>query len=257
MLQTRIIPVLLIHKGGLYKTKKFKKPKYVGDPINAIKIFNEKEVDELILLDIDASKENKEPNYKLIEDIASECFMPLCYGGGVKNLEQIKKIFSFGVEKISLNNILFEDDTLVKKAVEIYGSQSIVASVDINKTIFGKHAIYNYKTKKHTTLSYCNFINKLEKIGIGEILINCVYNDGMQTGYDLELLKIIANEVAIPVIALGGASSLEDFKKVIVDTEVSALAAGSMFVFHGKHQAVLIKYPKRDEIEKTLKEKIE
>lgn len=253
MLQTRIIPVLLMHKGGLYKTKKFKKPKYIGDSINAIKIFNEKEVDELILLDIDASKENKEPNYKLIEDIASECFMPLCYGGGIKNLEQIKKIFSLGVEKISLNNILFEDDTLVKKAVEIYGSQSIVASVDINKTIFGKHTIYNYKTKKNTTLSYYNFINKLEEIGIGEILINSVYNDGMLGGYDIELLKNISEKINIPIVALGGAGSIDDFKKVIDNTEISALAAGSMFVFHGKHQAVLIKYPKREEIGKALK----
>ena len=253
MLQTRIIPVLLLHKGGLYKTQKFKKPKYVGDPINAIKIFNDKEVDELIVLDIDASKNNQEPNYKFIEDIASECFMPLCYGGGIKNIEQVKKIFSLGVEKVSINSALFENNSLIKDAVDIYGSQSIVASVDINKTLFGKYSIYNHIKKKNIDSLFLEYIKQLEKEGVGELFINSVYNDGMLKGYDIELLNIISKSVNIPVIACGGAGSLEDCKKLIDASEVSAVSAGSMFVFHGKHQAVLIKYPKRETIENMFK----
>ena len=253
MLQKRLIPVLLLHKNGLYKTKQFQNPKYVGDPINAIKIFNEKEVDELIVLDIDASRNNVEPNYKFIEDIASECFMPLCYGGGIKNIEQIKRIFSLGIEKIVMNSILHDDHALIEEAIEIFGSQSIVASVDINKTFFGQYSIYDYRKSKNVNKQYIEFIKEIENKGVGEVFINCVYNDGVLNGYDVELFQKISKSVNIPLIACGGASSLNDCKELLIQSEVSAVAAGSIFVFHGKHQAVLIKYPKRDEIDELFK----
>jgi cyclase len=252
MLQTRIIPILLLHKGGLYKTKKFKKPVYIGDPINTIKIFNDKEVDELIILDIDASRNNQEPDYKIIKDIASECFMPICYGGGISSINQIKNIFSIGVEKISINSMLFQNTTLIEEAIKLFGSQSIVASIDINKTLFGKYSIYNHIKRKNIEKNYLVFIQKIEKKGVGEILINCVYNDGIQKGYDIELFKHISKNTNIPIVACGGAGTLTDCQSLIQNAQVSAVV-GSMFVFHGKHQAVLVTYPDRKKIEKLFK----
>jgi len=254
MLKTRVIPVLLLRDNGLIKTIKFKNSKYIGDPLNAIKIFNEKEVDELIFLDVDASKEKKEPNYQLIEDFASECFMPVCYGGGISNIEQIKKIFSLGIEKISLNNSAISNESLIKEAVEIFGSQSIVGSVDIKKSFMGKYQIYDHTSKKSLKVPFLKYIKDLENLGIGEILINSVNQDGLQNGYDIDLLKQVVNYVKIPVIACGGAGSLKDFKKVKEEANVSAVAAGSFFVFHGKHSAVLITYPKYEELEKLFQE---
>ena len=254
MLQTRVIPVLLLHNNGLYKTVKFKNPEYVGDPINAVKIFNDKEVDELIFLDIDASKYKKEPDYLLIENIASECFMPLCYGGGITNIEQIKKIFSLGVEKVSLNYANMKNIELAKEAIRIFGSQSIVGSMDINKTLFGKLRVYDYLLKRNTNILPLEYAKKLEDIGVGELLINTVYNDGVMQGYDVQIFKDISSNVNIPVIACGGAGSLEDCKEVVQNSEVSATGVGSMFVFHGKHKAVLITYPERKELEILFKE---
>jgi cyclase len=252
MLTTRVIPILLLHNGGLVKTVKFKNPKYVGDPINAVKIFNEKEVDELIFLDIDATKENREPDFNLIKDFASECFMPVCYGGGIRNIEQIKKIFSLGIEKISLGNIALRNDSLIKEAVELFGSQSIIVTVDIKKSIFGKYQIYDYITKKLHKRDYIEYIQHLEKIGVGEILINNVDLEGTQKGYDIQLMQNIVNSVNIPVIACGGAGKLDDFREVKEKANVSAVAAGSFFVFQGKHNAVLITYPKYQELEKLF-----
>jgi len=252
MLRTRVIPVLLLHNKGLVKTIKFKNPKYVGDPINAIKIFNEKEVDELIFLDIDASKENRGPNFKLIEAFASECFMPVCYGGGITKIEEIKKIFSLGIEKVSLNLSALENPNLIKEAVDIFGSQSIVVTVDIKKSLFGKYQIYNHKTKKTLNRNYLEYIKELENLGVGEILINSVDLDGTMKGYDIKLLKSVTENVKIPVIACGGAGKLEDFKEAVQKAKVSAVAAGSFFVFQGKHRAVLITYPKYDELLKLF-----
>ncbi len=254
MLKTRVIPVLLLHNNGLVKTVKFKDLKYVGDPLNAIKIFNEKEVDELIFLDIDASKEKKEPNFQLIEDFASECFMPVCYGGGITDIQQIKKIFSLGIEKISLNHSAITDGSLVKEAVEMFGSQSIVASVDIKKSFMGKYQIYDHTNKKTLKIPFLEYIRHLENLGVGELFINNVDLDGTQKGYDIDLLKQVVNYVKIPVIACGGAGSLNDFKKAKQEANVSAVAAGSFFVFQGKHNAVLITYPKYEELEKLFEE---
>ncbi len=254
MLQTRVIPILLLQNKGLVKTVKFKNPKYVGDPLNAIKIFNEKEVDELIFLDIDASKKGIEPDYELIKDFASECFMPVCYGGGITNLEQIKKIFSLGIEKVSINSIAFDNEQFIREAVKMFGSQSIVVTIDIKRSLLGKYHIYDHTRKKTLKILYLEYIKRIEKLGIGEFLINDVDRDGTMQGYDAELFKSIVQYVTIPVIACGGAGALDDFKKIKQEANISAVAAGSFFVFQGKHRAVLITYPKYNELEKLFRE---
>lgn len=250
MLQTRVIPVLLLRNEGLVKTVKFKNSTYVGDPINAIKIFNDKEVDELIFLDIDASKKELEPNYELIDKFASECFMPVCYGGGITRIEQIRKIFALGIEKISLNHASLENPELIREASKIFGKQSIVVSIDVRKSWLGKYQIYNHKRNNCEKYNLLDYVANIEKLGAGEILVNSVDLDGTQLGYDINLLKMVSGAVNIPVIACGGAGSLKDFKMVKEQTLVSALGAGSLFVFHGKHRAVLINYPEY----KVLKE---
>lgn len=248
MLQTRVIPVLLLRNNELVKTTQFKKDKYVGDPINAIKIFNDKEVDELIVLDIDASKNNTEPNYELIESFASECFMPICYGGGVKTLEQMKKIFRLGIEKISINTGNLESYDLVKEAIETFGAQSIVLSIDIKKSLFGSYYIYNHAKKRKAKQTLDQYLDDIDKLGVGELFINSVDNDGMQKGYDLQLIKKVESKVSMPLVVCGGASSLDDFKTVKDNCKVSGLAAGSFFVFHGPFNAVLISYPKYQDL---------
>lgn len=252
MLQKRVIPCLLLHKGGLYKTEKFKKPTYIGDPINAIKIFNEKEVDELMFLDIDASVQNKEPNYKMIEDIASECFMPLCYGGGVKNIEQMKKIYALGVEKVSLSSQAVLKSNLIKEASDIFGNQSVIVTVDIKKDFWGKQKVFINNGKKNTKLNPVDFIKQVETLGAGEIVINLVDNDGVMKGYDIELMKEIKSNTNLPVIALGGAGNLNHIKEVFQSSHVDAVACGSMFVYQGSLKGVLISYPPYQKIQELL-----
>lgn len=252
MLQKRVIPCLLLHKGGLYKTVKFKNPTYIGDPINAIKIFNEKEVDELMFLDIDASVENKEPNYKMIEDIASECFMPLCYGGGVKTIEQMKKIYALGVEKISISSQAVFNPNLIKEAASIFGNQSVIVTVDIKKDFWGKQKVFIYNGKKNTKLNPIDFVKKVESLGAGEIVINSIDNDGVMRGYDTKLLKEIKSNIKVPIIALGGAGNLNHIKEVFENSNVDAVACGSMFVYQGLLKGVLISYPPYQKIQELL-----
>ncbi|GIU70033.1 MAG: putative imidazole glycerol phosphate synthase subunit hisF2 [Candidatus Woesearchaeota archaeon] len=248
----RVIPVLLLKNAGLVKTKKFKEAKYVGDPINAVKIFNEKEVDELIFLDITASKEKKKPNLKLLDEIATECFMPLCYGGGIKTIEDIKSIINAGVEKVALNSIAIENPLFVKQASDIFGSSTIVVSIDIKKKFWGKKSIYTYSGTQSTGMDPLKFAHQMQKNGAGELLVNSIDNDGMMQGYDYELIKQISKEVDIPVIACGGAGNLSHLKEAY-NAGASALAAGSMFVFHGQHRAVLINYPSQKELQEIFK----
>ena len=254
MLQTRVIPILLLKNKGLVKTKKFKNPKYIGDPLNSIRIFNEKEVDELIILDIDASKNGMEPDYNLIKDFASECFMPVCYGGGITSIEQIKKIFTLGIEKIVINYSSLQNYNFIKEAVDIYGSQSIVIAIDIKKSLMGKYQIYNHVKKKNLKIPFLEYIKYIEDLGAGELLINNVDLDGTQKGYDINLLKLVVNHTKIPVIACGGAGKLKDFQIAKKEANISAVAAGSFFVFQGKRNAVLITYPKYQELEKLFGE---
>jgi cyclase len=251
MLRYRVIPVLLIKDNGLVKTTRFRNPVYIGDPINAVKIFNEKEVDELILLDITATNENREPNYKRIEEIVSEAFMPIGYGGGINKLEQIEKLFKLGIEKVILNTAAQVNPGLIRQAAEIFGNQSIVVAIDIKKNIWGKNKIYTHSGTKKQNTDIDSFLKIAEESGVGEIFINSIDRDGTMSGYDIELIRHVSGVVSVPVVASGGAGNNKDFSLAIT-SGASAVAAGAMFVFQGIHRAVLISYPKYEELEKLL-----
>lgn len=252
MLQTRVIPCLSLINERLVKTVRFKKPSYIGDPVNAIKIYNEKEVDELIILDITATRENRPPPFNLIEAVSEECFMPLTYGGGVKKIDDIKKIFSLGVEKIAINSIAGDNPEFIKEASSLFGSQSIVVSMDIKKNFFGKYCVYSHSGTKSLKQHPVAYAQKIEKNGAGEILLNTIDNDGTMNGYDLHLIKTIVKSVSIPIIAMGGAGSLDDITKA-ADCGASGVAAGSFFVYQAKGMGVLINFPSRKELERRLK----
>lgn len=249
----RLIPVLLLKGKGLVKTSKFKNPVYIGDPINAVRIFNEKEVDELVLCDIDASILQREPNYPWIKDIVSESFMPVGYGGGIRNMEQIRKIFDLGVEKVILNSAAF-DFKLISQAAAIYGNQSIVGCIDAKKSFFGTYNVYSKSGSiKHNTTPD-EFAKQLVSAGVGEIIIQSIDNEGSMNGFDLDLTQSITSVVNVPVVACGGAGNMQHISDVLDKGKASSVAAGSFFVFKGKHKAVLINYPKQEEI-KSLKQK--
>ena len=256
MKRIRVIPVLLLQNGGLVKTIKFKKPNYIGDPINAVKIFNEKEVDELVFLDIDATKLNKEPNYKIIEEIASECFMPLSYGGGINNIEQIKKIFKIGVEKVIINSSIPKSPELISEAAKIYGNQSIVASVDVKKTTFGNYSCYSHNGKRKIKRKLVGYVKHIETGGAGEIILTSIDREGTFSGYDIDLIKKVSEAVNIPVVANGGASKIEDFANAAVTGGASAVSAGSFFVYKSKNKGVLINYPAQKELKEKVFEKL-
>ncbi len=241
MNRARIIPFLLVQDGSLVKTRKFAKPKYIGDPINAVKIFNEKEVDELVLLDIGATPANKGPDYELIKDIASGAFMPIGYGGGITSLAQIEELFKAGVEKVTLNSALFENPGLVAEAARIFGSQSIVACIDVKRELLGRHSLYSHGGKVRQKADIFQHIQRLEGLGVGELVVNSIDRDGMMDGYDLAFVEKVAKSVPIPVICIGGAGNVEHLREGL-RVGASAAGAGSMFVFHGKHKAVLISY---------------
>ncbi len=250
MLLPRIIPCLLVKGGGLVKTVNFANPKYVGDPINAVKIFNEKEVDEMIVLDIDASAQNREPDYGMIRNIAAECRMPLCYGGGVKSVEQVERIISLGVEKIALSSVAVSNPEIIAQAAELVGSQSIVVVMDVKKT--GQDREYNvwtHNANKPTGLSPVDFAKQVESLGAGEVVINAIDQDGVMKGYDLELVDEIREAIRLPITVLGGAGSLKDIAALIHTYGIIGAAAGSLFVFKGIYRAVLISYPSRAEKE--------
>lgn len=253
MLAPRIIPCLLVHNKGLVKTVKFKDAKYVGDPINAVKIFNEKESDELIVLDIDATVEGREPDYKMIENLAAECRMPLCYGGGIKTVEQATRIFNLGVEKIALSSAVIENLKLVSDISKEVGSQSVVVVIDVKKKMFGGYDIYTHNGTKKTNIDLEKFIIELQSLGIGEIVINSIDNDGVMKGYDLSLIEKIKPLINVPMTVLGGAGTLEDINKLIEKFGIIGCSAGSLFVFKGKYKAVLINYPNKIEKEKLIR----
>lgn len=252
MIHNRVIPCLLLKGSGLVKTVKFKNPKYLGDPRNTIKIFNEKEVDELILLDITATTERRGPNINLLSDIVSECFMPLGYGGGIKDLNQIEILFKLGMEKAIINTHGVENPGFICEAAKIFGSQSIVVSLDMKRNLFGKYEIVIESGRRKTGLEPVEFTKKMEDAGAGEIFLNSIDRDGTMQGFDIELIRSVTSAISIPVIACGGAGSVEDLRHPIKQGCASAVAAGSIFVFHGRHNAVLINYPKRNDLERIL-----
>ena len=250
MLRPRITPCLLIRDGGLVKTRQFSDDKYIGDPINAVKIFNEKAVDELIVIDIDATRLNREPDYTLIQRLADESRMPICYGGGIKHTGQAERIVQMGVEKVAISSEILSKPELIRDIGQAVGHQSVVGVLDVKKNFVRGYSVYTHNGVKRVGGSVIDWIKRLQNNGIGEILINSIDRDGMQNGYDLELVNKIKDQFTVPSTFLGGASSMEDIGKLITTRGIGGCAAGSLFVFKGKYRAVLINYP-------SLQEKID
>lgn len=249
MLKPRVIPCLLVHNGGLVKTVKFGSPKYVGDPLNAVRIFNEKEVDELIVLDIDASAQNREPDYKLIRSLAAECRMPLCYGGGIKTVDQFQQLVALGVEKVAISSAAVDNPDLVSEAAHKVGSQSVVVVMDVRQSGGGDYTLSTYNNTKLTTHRPTDFARRMESLGAGEVVVNSVDCDGVMKGYPVELVSLVRNATSLPMTVLGGAGSLKDIEKLFESFGIMGAAAGSLFVFKGVYRAVLINYPNRTEKE--------
>ena len=250
----RIIPCLLLRNKGLVKTIKFRDSTYVGDPVNTVRIFNEKEVDEIFFLDIDATRSKKEPPYSLISDIASECFMPFAYGGGIQSLHQIDRIVKSGAEKVIINSAAFIVKNFISEAVKQFGSSTIAVSVDVKKDFLKGHMVYINGGTTRTGKTPVSYTKEIENEGAGEILINSIDRDGTMEGYDIDLIKSVSANVSLPVIACGGAGSMNDFRLAFKEGGASAAAAGSFFVFHGKRRAVLITYPSYSEINSIFEE---
>lgn len=244
----RCIPVLLLQGGALVKTVRFQNPRYIGDPLNAVRIFNEKEVDELVFLDLDASVKGTSIPFQLLEEISGECFMPLSYGGGIKTMEDIRRIIQIGIEKVIIGTEAVENPEFVKQAVAEFGSSTICVSLDIQKTATG-YQLYTRSGTKLIQKDPIGFAQELEKLGVGELLIHSIDREGMRNGYDLDLIRSLRKALKIPIIASGGAGTLDDLCQG-VEAGASAVAAGSMFVFHGKHQAVLISYPDQNALKR-------
>ena len=244
MLRARIIPCILVKNGALVKTKGFDCPKYVGDPLNTVKIFNEKTVDELIVADISATVSSKEPDFSMIQSLAAQCRMPLCYGGGITGIEHVERIISLGVEKIALGNAAYQTPDLISEAAKRLGSQSVVAVLDVKKSASGDgYDVYTHNGKKNTGRNATSLAKEFQSMGAGELLINSIENDGAMTGYDFDLIREIHDAVSLPITALGGAASMSDCLELFKKFGVIGAAAGSMFVFKGKFKAVLIQYP--------------
>jgi len=254
MLRPRIIPCLLIQNKGLVKTQKFKDAKYVGDPINAVRIFNEKEVDEIMIIDIDATVYNREPDYKMIENLAAECRMPLCYGGGIKTVEQAQKIFSLGVEKVAISSQAVNSPSLIREIGRRFGKQSIVVVIDVKSSKSGKYEIWTHNATKNSKKDAIAFVKEVEELGAGEVIINSIDQDGVMKGYDLELVNKIRSTVSIPLTVLGGAGSMKDIGKLIEKYGIIGAAAGSLFVFKGIFRAVLINYPNSETKSELMQE---
>lgn len=242
-MHTRYIPILLLKDGGLYKTRKFGKETYLGDPVNTIKIFNDKLVDELVFLDIAAARSRTAPNIKMLKEIAGECFIPLAYGGGLNSVEQVRDILAIGFEKVVVNSAAWTDPELVPSLARVFGSSTIMGSIDVKKNWMGREKVHIRGGSEAISMGVVEWAQELERRGVGEIMINSIEKDGEMTGYDMDLIKRVADSVSVPVIAAGGARNVRDLKAAISDAGASASAAGAMFVFQGKHRAVLISYP--------------
>ena len=247
MLRPRIIPCLLIKNNGLVKTLNFSQEKYIGDPINAVKIFNEKLVDELMIIDIDATVKKLDPNYELIRKIAAESQMPISYTGGIKKVEQVKKIIGYGVEKVGISSSAISNPDLILNASKEVGSQSIVIVLDVKKKFLGGYSVYTHNGKISTGHKFENLVKNFVEKGVGEFVINSIDNDGKMMGYDFNIIRLIRNLVPVPITLIGGAGSIDDIRKLFNEFDLVGAGVGSMFVFQGKYKAVLINYPTKDE----------
>ncbi|MEO6304393.1 MAG: AglZ/HisF2 family acetamidino modification protein [Bacteroidia bacterium] len=243
MLLVRHIPCLLLKDNGLVKTVNFKNPKYIGDPINTVRIFNEKEVDELLFLDIEATPKNREPNYKLLAEIANECFMPLAYGGGIKTFEQAQRIYNIGIEKVAINSALHSNLNLITQIADVYGAQAVIGVIDVKKNFFGKSQVVSNSANNKHKYTIEEWVKKLEEAGVGEILITSVDNEGTWNGLDIELIKKVTSISKVPVIAHGGAGNIEHLIAGIKQGGANAIAIGSMVVYQKKDFGVLINFP--------------
>ena len=251
-MRTRVIPVLLLRNGGLIKTVKFKNARYIGDPINSVRIFNEKEVDELAFIDISATPVGKEPDFDMVEQIAGEAFMPMAYGGGISKFEHVVRILSLGFEKVIFNNAAFDNPDLIRETSRVYGAQSTVICIDVKKKAFGGYDLYTHSGAKKRKSSVEEHLAWAEEIGAGEIIVNSIDRDGQMQGYDIDLIKMVSSVCSVPVIALGGAGEIGDFEIAVEKGGASAVAAGSFFVYRGVHRAVLINYPQRNLLNEVL-----
>ncbi|GAB4497334.1 MAG: AglZ/HisF2 family acetamidino modification protein [Anaerolineales bacterium] len=252
MIRPRVIPALLLRGQGLVKTVKFKEPKYLGDPINIVRIFNDKEVDELVLLDITATPENRGPQVDLLKNITSEAFIPLAYGGGIRSMDDVRKLLSIGIEKLIMNTSAVEKASLIRETADLAGSQAVVVSIDVKKNFLGKYEVFTRCGQKKTGLDPVKHAIEMEKMGAGEIIINSIDRDGTMQGYDVELVRKVADSVQVPVVACGGAGNLSHVSEVIKQGHASAAAAGSMFVFQGPLRGVLISYPTPKELKEFI-----
>lgn len=246
MLRHRVIPVLTIDDRRLVKTIRFKSPRYLGDPLNAVRLFNEKEVDEIVILDIGATRRSREPDFEFIADLASECFMPMAYGGGITTMEQVVRAIGLGVEKVVLNTSAVERPALITEAARVYGAQAVIAAIDVKRTWLGKRVAMTRSGTRSTGRDPVELAKALEQAGAGELLVTSIEHDGMMQGYDLGLIRDIASAVSVPVIACGGASTVDDLRLAVRDGGASAASAGSLFVYQGKHRAVLVNFPSQD-----------
>lgn len=253
MLRTRVIPCLLLKNESLVKTVKFKEYNYIGDPVNTVRIFNELEVDELMFLDIFASKENRNINFKILADIANECFMPLSYGGNVKSLDDAKKIFEIGFEKVVINSNSFGNLKLIEDIAKYFGNQSVVGSIDVKQSFFGGWKVYSHHGRKQQNVEIIEWAKQLENAGVGELLITSVDREGSWDGYDIELIKSITESVQVPTIANGGCGSVEHIGEVVKKANASACAVGSMVVYQKKEMGVLVNFPDRNKLEEVLR----
>lgn len=252
MLATRVMPCLLMDRGALVKTVQFKKPIYVGDPVNAVRIFNQKEVDELLLIDIAATTENRGIDFETLEKVVTECFMPICYGGGVNNLADMRRLYHLGIEKVSLSSAAIQRPSLIQEAADEFGSQAVVVTLDVKKNLFGKYTVRTHQGKIDTKQSAVGVARNMADAGAGEILLYSIDRDGTWAGFDLNLIQEISHAVGIPVIACGGAGELAHLRSAVTEAGASAVAIGSMAVFQAKDLGVLIKFPTRQQQEETF-----
>lgn len=252
MLRTRIIPTLLLRNESLVKTVQFDKFTYIGDPANTVRIFNELEVDELLFLDITASRENRSPNLKVLADIANECFMPLGYGGGIRSLHQAKAVFDIGFEKVAINTQAAENPALIREIASHYGSQAVIASIDVKKGLFGGQTVRTLGGRRNTRRDPVEWAKEVEMMGAGEILLTSIDREGTWEGFDLDLVKCVTDAVSIPVIAHGGAGTIDHIGQVVKQANASAVALGSMVEFQKKGMGVLINFPGQKQLEASL-----
>ena len=251
MMRPRVIPCLLLRGRGLVTTHRFRDPRYVGDPVNTVRIFNEKEVDELIVLDITATPESKEPPYQVIEELASECFMPLSYGGGIRTIEQIRKLFSLGIEKVVINTEAVRHPDFIEKVASEFGSQSVVVAIDVKRSWLGKYRVLSEGGRKATSLDPVTYAKEVSDRGAGEIVLTSIHQDGTMSGYDLDIIRSVSEAVSVPLVANGGAGSYDHFAAA-VGAGASAAAAGSLFAYQGANRSVLINYPTQEELRSAL-----